>query len=146
MPLVQAQAEQREQFSLMMAAEKYGEQAVNDAFQWLAARKAADPSNFQIDHQRIMATAHPYAALVKAHQQSQILGEIGNDPVSYKERLRAELLAELQSSDGFTPAGPGQRPATPAVMPSNFADARTAAPRNVGWTGPPSLKDIFAKG
>jgi hypothetical protein len=144
-PVVQAQQAQREQFSLMMAAEKHGEQAVTEAYQWLASKKAQDPNAFQSDYQRIMSAPHPYGELVKVYQQSQVLSEIGNDPASYKERLKAEILAELQSNGGV-PTAPGQRPALSASMPSNFADARSAAPRDVGWTGPPSLKDIFAKG
>jgi len=144
-PLVRAQAAQREQFSLMMAAEKHGEQIVNEAYQWLAARKGQDPQAFQADYTRIMSAPHPYGELVKTFKQSQVLREIGDDPASYKERIKAEILAELQS-DGRSPTAPGQRPAPSAAMPSNFADARSASPRDVGWTGPPSLKDIFAKG
>jgi hypothetical protein len=144
-PVLQAQAAQREQFSLMMAAEKHGEQTVQEAFQWLSAKKAANPQAFQADYARVMSAPHPYGELVKAYKQSQVLSEIGDDPVSYRDKLKAELLAELQAN-GSSPAVPGARPATPAAMPSNFADARSAAPRDATWTGPPSLKDIFSKG
>jgi hypothetical protein len=142
-PVVQAQMAQREQFSLMMAAEKHGEEAVTEAYQWLASKKAQDPNAFQADYQRIMSAPHPYGELVKVYKQSQVLNEIGSDPASYKERLKAEILAELQN--GSQPSAPGSRP-VPSAMPSNFADARTAAPRQPAWTGPPSLQDIFHKG
>ena len=141
-PVVQAQQAQREQFSLMMAAEKHGEDTVTQAYQWLAARKAENPTAFNADYQRIMSAPHPYGELVKVYKQSQVLSEIGDDPSSYKERIKAEILAELQNGNQSTAPG---RPVSSA-MPSNFADARTAAPRQPAWTGPPSLNDIFDKG
>ena len=144
-PVYQAQAAQREQFSLMMAADKHGEQAVQEAFQWLASKKAQNPQAFQADYSRVMSAPHPYGELVKVYKQSQVLSEIGDDPVSYKERMKAEILAELQAN-GSSPAVPRSSSATPAAMPSNFADARSAAPRDALWSGPTSLKDIFAKG
>ena len=127
----------------MMAAERHGEDTVTQAYQWLASKKAENPTAFNADYTRIMSAPHPYGELVKVYKESQVLSEIGNDPVSYKERIKAEILADLQN--GNQPAALG-RSVSPATMPSNFADARTAAPRQPAWTGPPSLKDIFDKG
>jgi hypothetical protein len=61
------------------------------------------------------------------------------DPAAERERLKAELLAEMQG-------GQQQQPAKPApVMPSNFADVRNAGTRNgSGWSGPPSIGDVLA--
>jgi hypothetical protein len=146
-PVLQAVQAQNHQFSFAMATDKHGSEAVNQAVAWITAKKSADPTGFQTEYTRIMNNPHPYGELVAAHKRSQVLSEIGDDPASYKERLKAELLAEMQSSsDGRSPAVPGSRsPAAPAVMPSNFADARNAGTRAAAWEGPTSLRDIFSK-
>lgn len=61
------------------------------------------------------------------------------DPSAERERLKAELLAELQS-EGKAPQAP------PSVMPSNLAAARNVGNRSgPNWSGPPALKDIFKR-
>lgn len=65
------------------------------------------------------------------------------DPSAERERLKAELLAELQA-EGKAVA---QSPAVPSVMPSNLAAARNVGNRSAGpaWSGPPKLSDIFKR-
>lgn len=59
------------------------------------------------------------------------------DPEAERERIKAELLKEMQSQ-------PAQRPA--AVMPTNLAGARNVGTRSgPAWSGPPKLDDIFAR-
>lgn len=142
-PVIQAQLAQREAFSGMIAMDKFGEEAVNEAYNWLAQRKFSDPAGFAVDYPRIMSDPHPYGAMIRAYRQSQTLSEIGNDPNAYRERLKAEILAELNPGQG-TPAPRTNGATRGAALPSNFADARTAAPRSgPGWSGPPSLREIF---
>lgn len=60
------------------------------------------------------------------------------DPAAERERLKAEILAELKSSE---------QPQTPApVMPSNLAGARNVGTRaGPAWSGPTPLNDIFKR-
>jgi hypothetical protein len=127
----------REQVSQMMAIEKHGSEKVEAAYQALANAIGSDPQ-VQDTYRRIMAAPHPYGELVTWHEQ-QVLSEIGSDPKAYRERLRAELLAELQNG--------APRAADPApAMPSNFAQGRSAGPRcGVTWSGPQPLSAIMKR-
>ena len=67
-----------------------------------------------------------------------------NFTAAYRERVRAELLAELGTQQATA------EPATtvPAVMPSNLAGARNVGSRSSGpaYAGPTPLSDIFDRG
>lgn len=140
-PIQQETAAMREQFSRMMAADKFGEETVNTAQSELEQFARSNPQAARFDYQRIMASPHPYAALVEWHRQRATLSEVGPDPKAYRERVRAEILAEMQ----------GGRPApapnvNPAAMPSNFATNRSAAPNSAPtFTGPRSLSEIMGR-
>lgn len=139
-PLEQQMQAQREQFSRMMAEDKFGAEAVQTAYAELEKRAKSDPQGSYADYVRVMQSPHPYAALVQWHKQQQVMAEIGTDPVAYREKVKAELLAELQQNGGQPPAA--QQPAQ--VMPSNFAAARNVGARSgPAWSGPPQLSDIF---
>jgi hypothetical protein len=94
------------------------------------------------DYHKVVNSPNRYAAAVEWHKRQTALKEIGDDPASYKERLKAELLAELQQ---------GQPPANNAaaavpVMPSNLATARNVGSRSgPAWGGPTPLNDIFKR-
>ena len=114
------------------------ERAVKDAMD------ANDPEVFQL-REIMMQSAHPVEEAVKWHQRRSVLNEVGDDPVAYKERLKAEILAELQ---GAQPAVPAQQPQrqnpSPAAMPSNLAGARNVGARTgPAWAGPQPIQDIF---
>ncbi|WP_046865929.1 hypothetical protein [Microvirga massiliensis] len=128
----------REQVSQMMAVEKHGSERVEAAYQALANAIGSDPQ-VQEAYRRIMAAPHPYGELLAWHEQQQVLSEIGRDPRAYREKLRAELLAELQN--GAPRAGH-----SPGPMPSNFAQGRSAGPRSgVTWNGPQPLSAIMKR-
>ena len=121
----------------MLAEEKHGADAVKEAYQALAAEMQSNPSS-QAEYQAIMQARHPYGALVDWHKKRQVASEIGNDPAAYREKLKAELLAEMQAQQ----PEPVQS-ATP-VMPSNLAGARNVGSRSgPAWSGPQPLTDIF---
>ena len=63
------------------------------------------------------------------------------DPNAERERLKAELLAELQAE------GKAPQAQTPApVLPSGLAGARNVGNRaGPAWSGPPTLQDIFKR-
>lgn len=134
-PVDQALARQRQEFSEMQAVATHGEDLVNAAYQAIAGLKSSNPQAFAADYQRIISSPHPYGALVQWHKQQQVLSEIGTDPAAYKEKLKKEVLAELNAGKP-----PGR------TMPSNFAAARNAGNRSgPEWAGPQSIADIFAR-
>jgi uncharacterized coiled-coil protein SlyX len=138
-PIQQALVQQREEVSRMMAAEKFGEATINEAYETLASMRGSP--DFSLTYRQIMSSPHPYGALVDWHRKQQVLSEIGSDPAAYKEKLKAEVLAELQGSGGVQ-----QQRATPSVMPSNFATAPNRGARTgPSWSGPTPLADIFAR-
>lgn len=139
-PIQQETAVMREQFSRMLAAEKFGEQTVSAAQSELEKYIQTNPQMARFDYQRIMASPHPYAALVEWHNQRSALTEIGPDPKAYREKVRAEILAEMQAGRPAAPAIP------PSAMPSNFATTRSAAPASgATWTGPRALSDVMKR-
>lgn len=140
-PIQQALAAQREGMSRMMAVEKHGEDAVNEAYQAIAALKAAGSPEFQATYHQVMSSPHPYGALVAWHGKQKVMSEIGSDPAAYREKIKAELLAEMQANGGQTQA---LQPAP--VMPSNFATARNVGSRaGPAWAGPTPIADIFKR-
>lgn len=146
-PIAQTVESQRLQMSEMLEMQKpNGPEAIEAATTAIEQAVKTDPAA-RADLQRIMKSAHPYGELLGWHKRHQVQAEIGNDPAAYRERLKAELLAELQQQQTATPDEPKpQASTTPAVMPSNLAGARNVASRSgPAWSGPTSLTDIFAR-
>lgn len=106
------------------------------AFDEAVALGQADPR----DIQRIKSSPNPFHEAVQWHQRNSVLNEVGNDPVAYREKLRKELMAELQQQ----PAQQAQ-PA-PGAMPQSFTSARspgqTAAPQ---FNGPVPLSELMGR-
>lgn len=97
----------------------------------------------QSDYEKVRTAPNRYSAAVAWHKRSQAQAEIG-DPVAFKEKLRAEILAELQAGNGQQQqqAQPGTAAAT--VMPTDLAGTRNVGARSgPAWSGPASLNDIF---
>ena len=143
-PLQQQFEQQRLAQSEMLAVEKFGNEAVADAFQAFQQYAQTDPAS-QIEHRRIMSSPHPFGELVKWRERHKALSEIGSDPVGFRakleEEIRQKVLAELQPTQTQAPAQ------TAPVMPSNFAGARNVGNRSTGpaWSGPTPINDIFAR-
>lgn len=137
-PVQQGQQAIVENFSRMMAMDKFGEEAVSAAYSELKSRMNSNPQSAAFDYQRIMSSPHPYGEMVKWHKAQSALSTYGDDPNAYREKLRAEIMAEMQSNQ--------QQPASqpPPVMPSSFAGARSAGPSSApGYSGPRPLSDIM---
>lgn len=144
-PVGQALTEYKHELSYLRATAKYGEESVNEAYQEFGRLKGSNPQEFASEYQRIMGSQHPHGALVEWHKQRSIMNEVGNDPAAYKEKIKAEILAELNAVHG-SPQTQVAKPGNGAAMPSNFATARNAGQRTgPAWAGPSSLEDIFAK-
>lgn len=140
-PVQQGQQAIVENFSRMMASDKHGEEAVNTALSELTSRVRANPQGMQFEYQRIMASPHPYGELVKWHKAQTALSTYGDDPTAYREKLRAELLAEMQ---GGQQQQTTQQTQPQQVMPTSFATARNAGSSSPpAYTGPRPLSDIM---
>lgn len=140
-PIQQGQQQIVENFSKMMAADKFGEDTVNTALAEMTRRVNDNPQAMRFDYQRIMSSPHPYGELVKWHKAQTALTEIGDDPKAFREKLRAELLAEIQGGQQQQ-----QAPQTPDPnsLPSSFT--RNSGPSTTpAWTGPRPLSDLMGR-
>ena len=123
---------------MLQAIDKHGQETVDSAFNALKSKMATDPS-MGAAYQQIMASVHPYQALVDWHRRQSAIDEIGNDPNAYREKLRAELLAEMQEQTRMTQP-------SPSVMPSNFSGSRNVGTRGApAYAGPSSIRDLLGK-
>jgi hypothetical protein len=126
--------------SQLAAHAAYGKERVTEAdaaFSKAVEARQIDPA----DYQRVLNSPNVFAAAVEWKARQDALAEIGDDPASYKERLKAEFLAEFQQQNGSGAATNGQ---PKPVMPSNLAAARNVGSRTgPNWGGPPTIADIF---
>ena len=81
---------------------------------------------------QVMSQPNPAAAVVQlgrqiieARKRDEALKEIG-DPASFKERIRQEILAELQAQQPQQPAAPAM---SSMSFPPSLAATRSVAPR-----------------
>lgn len=77
----------------LLAREKHGDEAVDAAVEWAKTEAQKRPALAQ----EIQSARNPYGKLMELHRQSQFLSEVGDDPDAYKQKLREELLKELQT-------------------------------------------------
>lgn len=93
---------------------------------------------------------HPWDWMYKEAQKLQLMQEIGENPASYREKLKAELLAELgqpqAQAPAPAPAAAAPAPAPAAQIPQSLATARSAGARSApAWSGPSTLDSILGK-
>ncbi len=80
---------------------------------------------------------HPWDFAYKEGQRMLLQREIGDDPASYKDKLREQLRAELMAEQSSQPAA---RP----NLPQSLAGARSSAARATpGFTGPTPFENIL---
>jgi hypothetical protein len=121
--------------------------AAEDAF--VNAAKAGQVD--QSDWLRVKDAPNRYAAAVKWHNDQAIKAELqqaGGDLGSLREKIKAEILAELETQQGTgTAPAPANNGAAPRpVMPTNLASARNVGVRSgPAWGGPRPLADIFSR-
>lgn len=81
----------------------------------------------------LQQSANPYEYAYREGKRLQLLKEVGDDPTAYREKVKAELLAEFQKNQ---PAG--------VTLPQSLAGARSAATRSApSFTGPTPLGSVF---
>lgn len=140
-PLAQGQQAMREQFSQMLAIEKYGAESVQKAYATFAQAMQTDPAA-KFEYQRIMASPHPYGELVSWHKKHETLSRLGPDPDAYINQEVERRLAERTQAQQPQPVAAQPAP----QLPSSFAQARNPGPRGVPqWSGPKPLSEIMPK-
>jgi hypothetical protein len=100
------------------------------------------------DYNRVKDAPNRYAAAVSWHNDQAIKAELqqaGGDLGSLREKIKAEILAELETQQG-TGTAPATTGAARTAMPTNLASARNVGVRSgPAWGGPQPLADIFAR-
>jgi hypothetical protein len=125
----------------LVAGVKFGDDEVDKAekaFISAVQSQRLDPA----DYHKVVNSPNRYAAAVQWHKRQQAQAEIGDDPAAFKERVRQEVLAELQNGG----AAPNGQQAQALNLPSNLASARNVGARTgPAWGGPKPLGEIFKR-
>lgn len=136
-PVQEQLAEATFRASRAEALSEHGKEAVAAAQEAMKQAVAAGTLNGEAVKASLLKSRDPVGDIMRWHQNSPAVQES-----SLREKLRAELMAEL----GGNPA----MPATPAaatpetVMPSNLVGQRNVGTRSgPAWSGPRPLNDIF---
>lgn len=130
--------------SEMLLRNSIGAEKVDAAVAEFKAAAQTDPTLMG----RLYSQPDPYGWLVKEVERRRTLAEIGDDPAAYRERLRAEAVAEARAKweeeAGMVPF-PGAAPVQPApARAPSLANARAAMPRSAPVsTGPTPMSDIL---
>lgn len=141
----QQRAQEQTLFAMQQAVAetRHGAEKIKEAeaaFLAAANSKALDPADFH----RVVNAPNRWDAAVAWHDEQQrraLLADVS--PEELQAFIASRNGAGSPSVSG-QPAPQPQRPAAP--LPSNFADARNAGSRaGPAWSGPPPLKDIFAR-
>lgn len=82
---------QRLNMSQAFAELQFGKEKVATAFE------ALQSSNDPAARAAIANSPMPYVELMQWHQKQAALAEIGDDPAAYRDRLKAEVLKEVQA-------------------------------------------------
>lgn len=131
--------------NLQAAAVFGGEEPLNEFKQFvLEAQQKGDPAYAELSAAMEAAGQsgrNPYAVGKEWFARHKLVKDIGTDPAAYREKLKAEILAEMKGEGGDGKPNP----AAP-VMPSNLAQARNVGTRaGPAWAGPKPLADIFKR-
>lgn len=125
--------------SRIIAETRHGDELVQEAeaaFSRAYQSGQVDPA----DAHRVLTSPNVYDAAVKWQKRVKAQAEIGEDPAAYRERVRAEIKAELEGAQGQQQNGGS------VVMPSNLAAARNVGSRaGPAWAGPKPLNEIFKR-
>lgn len=126
-------AQMREFYSRRLAEQTHGAEKVSAAFDALKAEVDAGRLDGGAVKARLEASMDPYGEIMDWHRQTSAVREIGDDPAAYRERIRQEVLAELQKSSA-QPA-PAQRGANITSLPPSLTRATAAAGPDTGSGG-----------
>lgn len=96
----------KEQFSLMYAIDKHGEEKVNEAYSALHKAAISGDPEAQAVVNRVKSSMTPFQEMVKWHEKQSIISEIDGDPQAWfqkqleaklqDEKFKGELLSKLK--------------------------------------------------
>lgn len=112
--------QERMNMSRHIAVQAHGEDKVAAAEQAFQAAAAKDPSLVM----RLRSDPNPYGFAVQRHEQEQVLAQTGGDLTGYREKMRAEIKAELLAEMQANIAQ--AQPPTPTLPPPSLASAPAA--------------------
>jgi hypothetical protein len=126
----------REGFSRLIASEKYGEDAVQAAYDELDRQMQAGGARYEFA--RIMASPHPFGELVKWHKAHQARLTVGDDPKAWfeselEQRLKdpaeqARMLERIRGAVSVPAHQAGGRAAPLVQLPPSLSRVPSAAP------------------
>lgn len=114
---VQAQIDQRAamaelNFDLRLAELQYGDEWKEAWDSYIKHVGETDErtgkGKHPLDYQRVMNAASPGQEIMSWHRERKYREEVGNDPQAYRERVRQELLAEMNGEPPARAAQPEQ--------------------------------------
>ena len=120
-----AQREQQEMQQRVVFSEHLVKQQHEDYDQvteLFAQAAQSDPRLFQSMISHPMPAQYAY----EVGKQMQLMQDVGSDPQAYRERIKAEILAEMQGEQ--TPGNTPRQPSAP--VPKSLASKTNAQPRN----------------
>ena len=108
-------------YSRRMAEQQHGADKVQAAYD--AMDQAINNGELNRDQVigELRQSMDPFGDIMAWHQRHQALSEIGTDPNAYRERVRAELMAEMNGGArpaGDPPPASAPKPAAPPQIPS----------------------------
>jgi hypothetical protein len=129
-PVTQQLGQMREQFSQMMAVQRFGAEKVQAAYQAMdQAMRGGDQQARGVYERMMNGSMDPYGEMVSWHQRSQVLSSVGNDLDAYKAKIRAEereaALADPEFRAKAYEAHLAQARGNPVIRPAQRPAPRT---------------------
>lgn len=117
--------------SEMLIRQAHDAAAVDEAVALFGQEVEANPELGRQLRQQL----HPWDWVMKRAAQTKARQEIGDDPAAYRERVRKELLAEMQAK--------APEPTAQPTLPKSLATERNVGARTPdAYAGPPPLEQI----
>lgn len=120
--------------SEMLVRKDHAPEAVDEAIALFRAEAEANPALGM----KLRTELHPWDWMMKEAAKIKARKEIGDDPAAYRERVRQELMAEMQATKPAAPAETAQ-----PTLPKSLATERSVGARTPdNYAGPPPMDSI----
>lgn len=143
-PLERMQQElvtQRFNMSEQMARDRYKDAPDLEEMVMLCAEQAAKNPALQA---QLAASPHPWDFAYKEGKRLKLMQEMGDNPADFEAKIRAKVIAELQSNGQGTAAAPTSAAPSAPPLPQSLATARSSAWRTApAFTGPTPIGSLF---
>lgn len=92
----------REQFSQMMAVQRFGSETVGKAYQEMQQAMAGGDPEAALVYQRMMnGSMDPYGDMVSWHQRRSVVSEVGGDITAFRKKVSDEALESALKDPAF---------------------------------------------